>query len=196
MINILEYGAVGDGQTNDAPVIQKAIDTCAEQGGGVVLFPGGRTYSSGYVLLKSNVEVHLEPGAVWKASSNIEDYYPLRNNGKITAHESGLPSFLNSEYAGRPFHAFIYALGQENVTISGQGTIDGNESVFYGDDSGYHIEGSYYPRVPLLLLEDVKHLTIKEVCLTNCAFWTVHLVGCKDVLIDGIRLLNNLKMDQ
>ena len=38
--------------------------------------------------------------------------------------------------------AFIYALGQENVTISGQGTIDGNESVFYGDDSGYHIEGS------------------------------------------------------
>ena len=38
MINILEYGAVGDGQTNDAPVIQKAIDTCAEQGGGVVLF--------------------------------------------------------------------------------------------------------------------------------------------------------------
>ncbi len=77
-----------------------------------------------------NVEVHLEPGAVWKASSNIEDYYPLRNNGKITAHESGLPSFLNSEYAGRPFHAFIYALGQENVTISGQGTIDGNESVF------------------------------------------------------------------
>ena len=36
MINILEYGAVGDGQTNDAPVIQKAIDTCAEQGGGVV----------------------------------------------------------------------------------------------------------------------------------------------------------------
>ena len=181
MINILEYGAVGDGQTNDAPVIQKAIDTCAEQGGGVVLFPGGRTYSSGYVLLKSNVEVHLEPGAVWKASSNIEDYYPLRNNGKITAH-------------GRPFHAFIYALGQENVTISGQGTIDGNESVFYGDDSGYHIEGSYYPRVPLLLLEDVKHLTIKEVRLTNCAFWTVHLVGCKDVLIDGIRLLNNLKM--
>ena len=73
---------MGDGQTNDAAAIQKAIDACAKQGGGVVLFPGGKTYSSGYVLLKSNVEVHLEPGAVWKASSNIADYYPLRNHGR------------------------------------------------------------------------------------------------------------------
>ena len=194
MYNILDYGALGDGASNDAPAIQRAVDACSENGGGVVLFPGGKTYNSGCVLLKSNVEIHLEPGAVWKASDHIEDYYPLRNNGTITAHESGLPSFLNSEYAGRPFHAFIYALGQENISITGHGRIDGNESIFYGDDSGYHIEGSYYPRVPLLLLEDVKHLTIRDVYLTNCAFWTVHLVGCEDVLIDGIRLLNNLKM--
>ena len=170
MINILEYGAVGDGQTNDAPVIQKAIDTCAEQGGGVVLFPGGRTYSSGYVLLKSNVEVHLEPGAVWKASSNIEDYYPLRNNGKITAHESGLPSFLNSEYAGRPFHAFIYALGQENVTISGQGTIDGNESVFYGDDSGgFLLSQSSAPAIGGCKASDHQGSPPDELCLLDSA---------------------------
>lgn len=194
MYNILEYGAVGDGAANDGPAIQAAVDACHRAGGGVVLFPGGRVYRSGYVILLSNVEVHLEMGAVWKASDRIEDYYPLRNNGQITAHESGLPSFLNSEYAGKPFHAFIYALEQENICISGQGTIDGNESIFYGDDSGYHIEGTYYPRVPLLLLEAVTHLTIRGVTLTGCAFWTVHLVGCEDVLIDGIRLLNNLKM--
>ena len=139
-------------------------------------------------MLKSNVEIHLEPGAVWKAWDTIEEYYPLRNNGRITAHESGLPSFLNSEYAGRPFNAFIYALEEENITISGQGTIDGNESIFYVDNSGYHIEGTYSPRVPLLLLEAVNHLTIRGVRLVNCAFWTVHLVGCNDVLIDGIRL--------
>ncbi|MDO5417994.1 MAG: glycosyl hydrolase family 28 protein [Lachnospiraceae bacterium] len=194
MYDILTYGAKGDGAANDAPAIQQAIDECSQAGGGVVLFPGGRVYRSGYVLLKSNVEIHLEPGAVWKASDRIEDYYPLRNHGQITAHESGLPSYLNSEYAGRPFHGFIYALEQENITISGHGTIDGNESIFYGEDSGYHIEGTYYPRIPLLLLEAVKHLTIRDVRLVNCAFWTVHLVGCDDVLIDGIRILNNLKM--
>lgn len=194
MYDILKFGAAGDGVTNDAAAIQAAVDACSEAGGGVVLFPGGRVYNSGSVVLKSNVEIHLEPGAVWKASDRIEDYYPLRNNGQITAHESGLPSYLNCEYAGKPFHAFIYALDQENITISGQGTIDGNESIFYGHDSGYHIEGTYYPRVPLLLLEAVKHLTIRDVRLVNCAFWTVHLVGCEDVLIDGIRLLNNLRM--
>ena len=194
MYNIMDYGAMGDGAANDAPAIQKAVDECSQAGGGVVLFPGGRVYRSGSVVLKSNVEIHLEPGAVWKAWDTIEEYYPLRNNGRITVHESGLPSFLNSEYAGRPFNAFIYALEEENITISGQGTIDGNESIFYGDNSGYHIEGTYYPRVPLLLQEAVNHLTIRDVRLVNCAFWTVHLVGCNDVLIDGIRLLNNLKM--
>ncbi|HIX15865.1 MAG TPA: right-handed parallel beta-helix repeat-containing protein [Candidatus Hungatella pullicola] len=194
MYNILEYGAKGDGVTNDAKAIQSAVDACSQAGGGVVLFPGGHVYNSGYVILKSNVEVHLEMGAVWKASDHLEDYYPLRNNGHITAHESGLPSYLNSEYAGKPFHAFIYAYQEENICISGRGTIDANEKIFYGDDSGYHIEGSYYPRIPLMLLEAVNHLTITGVKLINCAFWTVHLVGCQDVLIDGIRLINNLKM--
>lgn len=46
----------------------------------------------------------------------------------------------------------------------------------------------------MLLMKGVQHLTIREVTLTRSAFWTVHMVGCQDVLIDGIRILNNLKM--
>lgn len=192
--NVLEYGAIGDGKKNDAAAIQAAVDACSLAGGGRVLLPGGHIYNSGSILLKSNVDFHLEMGAVLKASDDLKDYYPLANGGEIVAHESGLPSYLNSEYNGRPFHAFIYGYDQINVAITGFGTIDANEEMFYGDNSGYHIEGSYYPRVPLMLLEKFEHLTIQNVTLKNCAFWTVHLVGCNDVLIEGIRLINNLQM--
>lgn len=192
--NILDFKAVGDGITNDQFAIQNAIDICFKEGGGQVLVPGGKTYLSGSLRLRSNVNLYLEQGAIIKASDNREDYYPLANDGIIKAHESGLPSFLNSEYAGRPFHAFIYGLSEENVSITGFGIIDGNEAQFYGHDSGYHIEGTYYPRIPLIFLEDFKQLSLKDITLKNCAFWTVHLVGCEDVLIDGVRILNNLKM--
>lgn len=189
-----DFGAKGDGITNDRTAIQAAIDACEKNGGGVVILSGGKTYISGYLLLKSNVEFHLETGAVLKATSDLGDYYPLSNGGVIHPHESGLPSYMNCEYAGRPFHAFIYAKDAENVVISGHGSIDGNEEIFYGTDAGYHIEGSYYPRIPLLLLEAVKHLSVQGVTLRNCAFWTLHMVGCQDVWIDGIRILNNLRM--
>lgn len=192
--NVMEYGAKGDGQTNDARAIQAAIDACSQNGGGRVLLPGGHVFNSGSILLKSEVDFHIERGAVLKASDSLEDYYPLANEGKIVAHESGLPSFLNSEYAGRPFHAFITGFHENNVSVTGFGTIDANEKIFYGTNSGYHIEGTYYPRIPLMLLEGFKQLTIKDVTMKDCAFWTVHLVGCEDVLIDGIRILNNLQM--
>ncbi|HIQ75562.1 MAG TPA: right-handed parallel beta-helix repeat-containing protein [Candidatus Cottocaccamicrobium excrementipullorum] len=194
MFNILEYGALGDGKTNDGPAIQRAIDACHEAGGGTVLFPGGRVYRSGHVNLLSNVEVHLEMGAVWKASDDLEEYYPLRPRPNTESGDSKVPSYINCEYAGRPYLVFIHAFEQENIAITGPGVIDGNEEIFYGPDNQYHIEGSFYPRVPVLFLEGVNHLTIQGIQIRGSAFWTLHMVGCEDVLIDGIRILNNLRM--
>lgn len=191
--NVLDFEAIGDGVTNDAKAIQKAIDTCAKQGGGKVVIPSGRVFKSGSIILKSNVELHLESHAVLRASDKMEDYHSTDENTEAIT-QSKVPSYVNCEYTGKPFQYFIYAKDEENISITGTGAVDGTEELYYGEIDQYHIEGSYYPRIPMMLLENVKNLTIKDVTLTRCGFWTVHMAGCEDVLIDNIKILNSLKM--
>lgn len=192
--NVIDYGAIGDGATNDTAAIQAAIDACSAGGGGRVVFPGGKTYRSGAIALRSFIELHLEMGAVLKGSDSLEDYNLF--GGQQTAVCAGIdiPTYENCEYTGMPTLFFLYARDCENISITGFGRIDGNEEIFYGTVTPWHIDGSFYPRVPLIFFENISHLTLHQVTLTGSAFWTTHLVGCSDVLIDGIRILNNLKL--
>ena len=191
--NVMSFGAIGDGIANDTAAIQSAIDACKAYGGGRVVLPSGHIYRSGALILCSNLEFHLEMGAVLKGSDHLSDYR-LYGHQEDAPQQSGVPSYVNCEYAGAPTHYFLYAKGCCNVAITGLGIIDGNEEIFYGEVTKWHIEGLFYPRAPLLFIEDTDHLTIRDVTLQRSAFWTVHLVGCRDVLISGIRILNNLRM--
>ncbi len=193
-INVLDFGAKGDNKTDDTKALQKAIDTCNTAGGGSVILPGGHIYRTGTLILKSNVELHLERTAVLKASDNIADFDMLGTLKKGFDGKRDVPSYENCEYDGLPTLFFLYCLHAENVAITGEGEIDGNEEIFYGEVLKEHIEGSFYPRVPLMYIEDVEHFDLKGVTLSHSGFWTVHLVGCRDVLITGIRILNNLRM--
>lgn len=74
--NILDYGAVADGVTVNTAAIQAAIDDCAAHGGGRVTVPSG-AFITGTVYLKSNVEFHVDMGALLKASSDICDFNDL-----------------------------------------------------------------------------------------------------------------------
>ncbi|NJM16229.1 MAG: hypothetical protein HC896_13395 [Bacteroidales bacterium] len=71
--NVLEYGAVNSNKTISTVAIQKAIDDCSAKGGGQVLFPSGE-YLTGSLVLKSNVNIHLQHGAVIYGSPYAKDY--------------------------------------------------------------------------------------------------------------------------
>lgn len=191
--NVHKYGAIGDGVHNDAPAIQAAIDACHADGGGQVLLSGGHTYKSGTIVLRSHVELHLEMGALLKGSDCLADYN-MAGQPFHTPEEISVPTYENCDYTGQPTLFFIYAKDCEYVSLTGQGAIDGNEEIFYGKVTKWHIDGSFYPRVPLLFLEHISHLSLHGITLRGSAFWTTHMVGCEDVLIDGIRILNNLRL--
>ena len=182
--NILDFGAVGDGITLNTQAIQQAIDACTLSGGGQVIVPAGK-YLSGTICLKSNVELHLESGAELISSLDPADMPDLmggfEDDNRDTGWEGG---------------CFLLARHAENVTISGHGRIDGRgREVFYEDDTdgGSHesplkVRG-YRPRMSFL--EDVRNLTVKDVTFYDAAFWTLHMAGCRNVLIEGIRIENN-----
>jgi len=192
MYNIEDFGA-NINNKNNAKYIQLAIDKAYENGGGKVIVPQGKTFVSGSIVLKDNVELYLETGSVLKASDDLDDFN-LFNVKYDPNLKLDTPSFINCEYNGAPIFYFIYGKDSKNIAITGLGSIDGNETIFYGKQDKYQIDGKFYPRMPLVYLVNIKHLTITNLTFQNSAFWTLHLIGCEDVLIDGVRILNNLKL--
>lgn len=108
--NIIKYGAVPDGKTLNHESINKAIDICSQKGGGVVLIPAG-LWMSGPIVLKSNVNLHLEYNALLQFTADF-DQYPL-----VQGNWEGLPQWR----AQSP----ISADKVENIAITGKGIIDG-----------------------------------------------------------------------
>ena len=181
--NVMDFGALGDGRSDDAVAIQQAIDKCSAEGGGRVLMPRNHVFLSGPVELKSNVELHLEATATLLCN-------PDENIYKLSA-------FGDNRGEGM---LWLYADGADNVSITGRGTIHGNGIRFMGAElaDSYELkplaDTAFDPRPHVLTLTDCKNIVIRDVTIREGAYWTVHLVGCDGAVIDGINLLNNLKI--
>lgn len=179
--NVTGYGAKGNGVTDDAKAIQRAIDACSASGGGSVIIPSGKTFMAGPLHLKSNVDLHLQPNSVL-----------LANPDEAVYTES---AFRENRGEGM---MWISGKDIQNISITGRGRIDGNGVAFMGRElsDSYELKPvtDFDPRPHVLTLVNVSNVKINGVTIANSAYWTVHLVGCYDVAISDISLLNNLKI--
>ena len=183
---VQNYGARGDGVTNDAAAIQQAIDACSAAGGGRVILQSGKTYYSSSLHLKPNVDLHLERGSLLKAHSDIDTYFRPNSQTDEGVRRIGTP------VTRKPSYAFLYAKDADNIAISGSGAIDGNAWAFVRQVSPYYATGDFYPRPTLIYVEHCNHISFTEVTMQGAPFWTLHPAGCDDVLISRIRILNSL----
>lgn len=177
--NIRDFGAKGDGKGLDTNAIQKAIDICSSNQGGLVMIPAG-VFLSGTLELKSNVTLHLSAGAKLLGSPKREDY----TAGK------GIPK-------GNGNIVFLYAVNAERLSIEGKGTIDGNGLAFYtgkGDNTGpgQNGVGGNFDRPHLFIFYQCANLRMDDAFLVASAYHCVRLLRCKHVYIDGIRIYNRV----
>jgi polygalacturonase len=110
-VNIRDFGAVPDGQTLNTQKFADAIQMVSDQGGGKVIVPRGM-WLTGPIVMKSNIELHVEEGALILFSRNF-DHYPL-----IETSFEGLETYRCISP--------VYAFDLENIAITGKGVIDGS----------------------------------------------------------------------
>jgi polygalacturonase len=173
--DITKFGAVGDGKTDCTEAFKKAIEACHKAGGGRVLVPAGK-FSSGAIHLKSNVNLHLVKDATILFSTETKKYLPV----VFTRFEC--MEVMN-------YSPLIYALGQENIALTGQGTLDGQ---------GADVWHTWRPKwgADVRKLTDMGRTGVPvEKRVFGEGFHLrpnfVQPVRCRNVLIEGVRIINS-----
>lgn len=210
--SILDYGAKANGKTDCLPAIKKAIEKCHLEGGGTVIVPPGIYFVKGPIHLLSNVNLHLDKGAVIKFSTNPNDYLPV----VLTRYE-GI-ELMN-------YSPLVYAYGQENIAVTGEGILDGqanNEHWWnwsgakrFGWQEGMPsqrdpanrpalskvaAEGvpvkerifgkGHYLRPAFLEVYRCKNVLIKGITIKNTPFWVLHPTLSQNVTVDSVTTIS------
>jgi hypothetical protein len=182
--NIGDFGAIGDGTTNDQLAIQAAIDSVASGGGGTVIIPSGKTFCTGSLELRSNVTLHLEAGAVLTGSANPA-HYTFRV--RVSALSSGEIN-ENTEDA----FALIGARDAHNIAITGPGRIEGGGRHFIESQTQY-IYRCPNSRPFTVFLIGCSDVLIRDTTFVDAGLWCLRLTGVVGAVIDGIRIDSDLK---
>lgn len=185
--HVTRFGAVGDGKTDCTDVFRKAIAACSKAGGGRVVVAAGK-FLTGPIHLRSNVNLHVTSDATIRFSPDPTKYLPL-----VFSRWEGM-ELMN-------YSPFIYAFGQRNIAITGNGTLDGqanpeawwpwNGSSRYGGKAG----APNQRKARTALVEMIE----QRVPVSERVFGEGHYLrpqfiqpyGCQNVLIEGVTIENS-----
>jgi polygalacturonase len=185
--SITDFGAVGNGKMECTEAIKKAIHACHSSGGGQVIVPAG-IYLTGAIHLKSNVNLHVTKNATILFSQNPDDFLPV-----VYTRFEGIECMNYSP--------FIYAYEQENIAITGGGTLDGQAAfnnwwIWKGRKEHGWEEGKPNGNNDMQTLhkmaEDriaVENRIFGEGCYLRPNF--IQPYRCKNILIDSITIKNS-----
>ena len=197
---ITKYGAIGDGKTLNTEAFKKAIETCNKSGGGRVIVPLGN-FLTGAIYLKSNVELHLVDSAKIVFSVDPKDY-PI-----VFTRWEGM-ELMN-------YSSLIYAYGETNIAITGNGLLDGGASYknwwswnaerpakqvkarnilhemnHQKTDARTRIFGdSSFLRPNFIQPYNCKNILISGVKMINSPMWNVNPVLCENVIVDDVKII-------
>lgn len=189
---ITKYGAKGDGVTDCTEAFRQAIAACHAAGGGKVVVPAG-IYLTGAIHLKSNVDLEVSKSATIRFSTDPKSYLPV----VFTRYEC--TEVMN-------YSPFIYALGQENIAVTGEGTLDGqgSKAVWYSwkqlpdprelvamGDRGVPVEQrvfgeGHHLRPYFIQPTRCKNVLIRGIRIVDSPMWVMTPLYCTNVTIEGV----------
>lgn len=183
-----DYGAVGNALTLNTEAIQKAIDDCAQKGGGIVTFDPG-IYLTGSIFIKDNVNFNIPKGTTLIGSQDIADYKLI--DTRVAGIEMEWPA------------ALLNIKDATCAAITGGGTVNGKGKVFwnkYGTMSMQYVPKGlrwcvdYDCQRPRgILVSNSEQVTIQDIVLYQAGFWSLHILYSGNVTVDGIIISNNIE---
>ncbi|MGA9117042.1 MAG: glycoside hydrolase family 28 protein [Bacteroidota bacterium] len=184
---VTEYGARGDGSTDCTDAFRKAIEACAAGGGGRVSVPRG-VFLTGPVRLLGNVNLHLDSGAVMKFHTDPARYLP--------------PVFTRWEGVEcMNYSPLLYAFEQENIAVTGSGTLDGQADTLHWWPWKGSREGGWREGMPTqkegrarLFRMGEEGIPVAGRIMGEGAYLRPSFLQpyrCRNILIEGVRIVNS-----
>ncbi|XP_078440840.1 putative polygalacturonase isoform X4 [Wolffia australiana] len=177
VLNLMDFGAVGDGVTLNTEAFEKAVAAIKAKGGGKVLVPAGK-WLTGPFNLTSNLTLFLARGAEILGT----------DEEKLWTLMPALPSYgYGRERRGPRYGSLIHGQHLENVVITGEnGTINGQGRSWWKKHLLHQLN---HTRGPLVQLMWSRNVLISNITLRDSPFWTIHPYSCKNVTISGVTIL-------